>query len=45
MGLHVIAITGASGARYGVRLIEALTSGGHAVRLIVSSTGAINLDL
>ena len=45
MGLHVVAITGASGARYERRLIEALTSAGHEVRLIVSNEGGINLDL
>ncbi len=41
----VVAITGASGARYGVRLVEELRSAAWTVRLIVTSTGAINLDL
>lgn len=41
----VVALTGASGAQYCVRLIEALTDHGWAVNLIVTSTGAINLDL
>jgi 4-hydroxy-3-polyprenylbenzoate decarboxylase len=35
----VVAITGASGAAYAVRLLEALTLGGHRVQLIVSSHG------
>lgn len=39
-GLPVtLAITGASGAPYGVRLLEALNAGGVPVRLIVSETG------
>ena len=41
----VIAITGASGARYGVRLLQALCDAGWQIRLIVTSAGAINLDL
>ncbi len=45
MGNHVVAITGASGARYGVRLIESLRVNGHDIRLIISREGAINLDL
>jgi len=45
MGNHVVAITGASGARYGVRLIELLRSDGHDIRLIISREGAINLEL
>jgi flavin prenyltransferase len=35
----VMAITGASGAPYAVRLIEQLVKGGHAVQLIVSDHG------
>ena len=45
MGLHIVAISGASGARYGVRLIEALRASGEDVRLIISREGAINLEL
>lgn len=45
MGNHVVAITGASGAKYGVRLIEILHGIGHDIRLIISREGAINLKL
>ncbi|MDP6985877.1 MAG: UbiX family flavin prenyltransferase [Candidatus Thalassarchaeaceae archaeon] len=41
----VVAITGASGARYGVRLVDALIDHGWEVNLIVTSSGGINLDL
>ncbi len=41
----VVAITGASGASYGVRLIEALAEAGWEMRLIVTREGAINLNL
>lgn len=41
----VVALTGASGAQYCVRLIEALVQHNWSVNLIVTSTGAINLDL
>ncbi|MCH2428159.1 MAG: UbiX family flavin prenyltransferase [Candidatus Thalassarchaeum sp.] len=41
----VVAITGASGAKYGVRLVGALIEHGWEVNLIVTSSGAINLDL
>ena len=41
----VVAITGASGARYGVRLLDALLEAGWEVSLIVTNAGAINLDL
>ncbi|MEE3113734.1 MAG: UbiX family flavin prenyltransferase [Candidatus Thermoplasmatota archaeon] len=41
----VVAITGASGASYGVRLIEALAESGWEMRLIVTREGAINLNL
>ena len=41
----VVALTGASGAKYCVRLIEALIEHNWSVNLIVTSTGAINLDL
>ena len=41
----VIAITGASGAQYGVRLVDELLDAGWSVSLIVTSAGAINLDL
>ncbi len=41
----VVAITGASGAQYGVRLLDALLEAGWEVSLIVTNAGAINLDL
>ena len=41
----VVAISGASGARYGVRLLEALREADWSINLIVSREGAINLDL
>ena len=41
----VLAITGASGARYGVRLLDALLEAEWEVSLIVTNAGAINLDL
>ena len=41
----VVAITGASGAQYGVRLLDQLVNAGWSVNLIVTSAGAINLDL
>ena len=41
----VVALTGASGAQYCVRLIESLVEHDWSVNLIVTSTGAINLDL
>ena len=41
----VVAIIGASGARYGVRLVEQLSDSGWDVDLIVTGAGAINLDL
>ena len=41
----VLAITGASGARYGVRLLDALLEAEWKVSLIVTNAGAINLDL
>ena len=41
----VVAITGASGAQYGVRLVDELLDAGWSISLIVTSAGAINLDL
>ena len=41
----VVVITGASGAQYGVRLLDALLDAGWEVSLIVTNAGAINLDL
>ena len=41
----VVAVTGASGARYGVRLIEELSKAGWEIDLIVSKAGNINLQL
>ena len=40
-----MAVTGASGARYGVRLIEELSKAGWEIDLIVSKAGNINLQL
>lgn len=40
-----MAITGASGARYGVRLIEELSDAGWEIDLIVTKAGDINLKL
>lgn len=39
MSTFVIGITGASGAVYGVRLLEALVAGGHRLHVITSPTG------
>ena len=41
----VVALTGASGARYCVKLVQSLVEHGWTVNLIVTGTGAINLDL
>ena len=41
----VVAITGASGAQYGVRLLDALLEAGWEVSLIVTNAGKINLNL
>tara|TARA_B100000965_G_scaffold66529_1_gene52193 strand:- start:1295 stop:1909 length:615 start_codon:yes stop_codon:yes gene_type:complete len=41
----VVALTGASGAKYGVRLVDALLEHDWKVNLIVTGAGAINLDL
>ena len=43
MGEYVVGITGASGAIYGCRLTEFLTSEGHDVRLVVSAAGILTL--
>lgn len=39
MAVYIVAITGASGAAYGVRLVEELLCGGGDVELIVSPAG------
>jgi 4-hydroxy-3-polyprenylbenzoate decarboxylase len=39
MSTFVIGITGASGAVYGLRLLEALVAGGHCLHVIASPTG------
>ena len=41
----VVALTGASGAQYAVRLVEALSEASWEVDLTVTKTGAINLHL
>lgn len=38
---YVVAITGASGVIYGVRLVQALTGMGHRVELIISDSGRL----
>lgn len=40
-----VCITGASGAIYGVRLLQALTSAGHHVDLVISASGLKCLNL
>ena len=49
MGRYVIAITGASGTIYGVRLIQALTSMGHEIHAVVTKaarlTAGYELDI
>jgi len=44
MGEIVVAITGASGAIYGKRLLEVLNSHGRDTRLVVSNAGGITLQ-
>jgi len=44
MGEIVVAITGASGAIYGKRLLEILQQHGRATRLVVSNAGEITLQ-
>ena len=43
MGEVVVGISGASGAVYGQRLVEVLTSMGKTVRLIVTDSGRLTL--
>lgn len=43
MGEIVVVISGASGAVYGKRLVEALSATGHAVRLVVTKAGQLTL--
>jgi len=45
MPLGVIAITGASGAQYGKRLLEEMVLAGWEIDLIITRAGAINLEL
>ena len=40
MSDFAVSITGASGAVYGVRLVQALAAAGHGVHLVVSEGGA-----
>ena len=44
MGEIVVAITGASGAIYGKRLLEVLNSHGRDTRMVVSKAGEITLQ-
>jgi len=44
MGDYVVCISGASGAIYGLRLVEVLTKHGHFVRLVVSDSGRLTLQ-
>ena len=41
----VVAVTGASGAQYAVKLVEALSEANWEIDLIVTNAGSINLDL
>ena len=43
MGEIVVAITGASGAAYGQRLVEVLAQDNHTVRLVVTDAGRLTL--
>ena len=45
MSVYVIGITGASGAPYARRVLQALLHGGHHVKLIVSPAGERVLDI
>ena len=45
MGIYTIAITGASGAPYARRVLQALLQLGHHVKLVVSPAGAQVLDI
>ena len=44
MGDYVVCISGASGAAYGVRLVQLLTENDHSVRLVVSDSGRLTLQ-
>ena len=44
MSEYVVAITGASGAVYGLRLVKHLSESGHLVRLVVSDAGRLTLQ-
>ncbi len=39
MGRYTVAITGASGSAYGMRLVERLLAGGHEVTLVMTQAG------
>lgn len=40
MNVYTVAITGASGSVYGLRLVEQLLAGGHAVTLVATEAGS-----
>jgi len=44
MAIYTIAITGASGAPYGMRVLEALIKGGHKVYLTITGDGLLILN-